>query len=1154
MSDNNGSDGTSSGTWSGLVSSLVFSLLVTAVVFSVITCCSIPYREFFFPRKYLVRKRIVAAVAQQPVNAAVTATREPAGPTADQAGTVDSEASAGPGMMRSVRFERVANPRYAPPAPPEFNPLAPVVMPWRGMWARLRLHLVSGDGWASLRGPWSLLQHTSLDAHMLDVLHQLALAWSICNLVLAIPVALVCAIGTPPPDDPLYNLSTARLPQGSGRLWVVFGALAASVVILLVCLHIGYREYERQRIRWLSVLTPASYSLLLTGVPAAAANSMQAPATAASAAFLPQLGPQRPAASSGNELLSRGQDSASLAALAVDQPVPRSAPVTLVPGAVEAAAKGYEPPLLGAAVDSDSAAGVPDSASPVCVLASGVPTQAAAPVDAKSSTSEPVAVRLHIAAPAQPPRRPALTLFASLQRPLPSESLRDDRDDRDGHGAAMQRRPTAATQAVTAQAPLRSPLAGASGINADPASDSSQTGRLNPGSPAPPVAAAAFGAVEMVIAQARRSRRLHRYASAFAETAVEWETAIARRAAAADPAHESYGRLKVLSSHRSKHKLPKTLASASDPGHHRDRHGNRRYRGDGHGDDDDGNERDGATARLEPAAEDASEKTATARAASCTGTGQLEHEHEAGIRVGASGHGDTAAPGVVQGARSDHTTSRRHKHDGSTAAGEDAEEEPEDEADAKKEFTVSEAVRRLEARMRSRYVKLQLLRRLYNADALENAAASIRAARRAGAAVDERNGRLGAALAETTETGSVRLGDQASGTVSGRQVGSAAAATAPSTSTSPSDTASSGAMEEGLAVYDTRLQLAANHDGRVAASSSRSPVASPEASPSPGSVSAPTPLVSASPAATPKLEAAAPPLSASSAPAATGAGSSVDAASASDSAPVGSSALVAPAGTVAPTGSRGGSSVSVPMKGTGKADSESAAVMAAPGLPLQHSSLSRIAGMASAREQQRMDHLLQSAQGMSIETAAREGLVKPAFKLRVGVSDTAFVTLLRAADAAHLQRRGKAGFLLGFTDERSSAVLEALGLPPAGLGPGQAGALASLSVQAAPEPAEVIWRNTYLMPRDRWWRPGVAAVLLAAVMFVAALPTVATAALANLQPLGAVVGFLEPVLSWAGISRGVLQTLVPALIIQIIIALLGTILTGKSKSSAVPLK
>lgn len=154
--------------------------------------------------------------------------------------------------------------------------------------------------------------------------------------------------------------------------------------------------------------------------------------------------------------------------------------------------------------------------------------------------------------------------------------------------------------------------------------------------------------------------------------------------------------------------------------------------------------------------------------------------------------------------------------------------------------------------------------------------------------------------------------------------------------------------------------------------------------------------------------------------------------------------------------------------------------------------------------------------------------------------------LLQAADAAHLHKRGKTAFLLGFTDEKSSAVLEALGMPPAGLGPAQAGALASLSMEPAPEPAEVIWRNTYLSPRDRWWRPVVAAILLAVVMFVAALPTVATAALANLAPLGTVVGFLEPVLSWAGFSRGVLQTLVPALIIQLIIALLGTILTGES--------
>lgn len=844
MSDNNGSDGTSSGTWSGLVSSLVFSLLITAIVVATITCCSIPCREFFFPRKYLVRKRIVttqqraAAVQTAPSGADGTTT----GSSAAAAATPLPVAQAPP----SVRFERVANPRYPPPVPSEFNPLAPVLMPWLGLCGRWRLHLLRGDSWASLHGPWSLLQHTSLDAHMLDVLHQLALVWSLCNLVLAIPVALVCAIGTPPPDDPLYNLSTARLPQGSGRLWVVFGALALSVAILLMCLHVGYREYERQRIRWLSVLTPASYSILLTGVPAAAANALHAPASPVPAAGSATRAARGPNGTAAVDTLAAGSGGLDAASVATD-------------GAVQAAALGYQPPVTLSPMHAPQA------------------SNGSAPDAAGAAEPGAVAVRLVIAPPAAPPKRPALTLFASLRRPMPPAAAPVPAIGTDASGPGSGGVPvpageagaslgggTTATAASGGTAPLRSPTAATAApiqLQAAPGSGVTSSGTAGGGG-AP--------AVEMLIAQARRSRRLHRYASAFAEAADEWEKALARHAAAADPAHESYGKLEVLASHRSK-----------VPGRHR-----------GH-----------------------------------------SHHHHDEDQV----DGNQAATGTGVGAEASGDRDGGHHRDDSTTADEEAD----------RKFTVSEAVARLEARTRARYVKLQLLRRLYDARALEPAAAS--------AQVD-------ALAAGIAGPGGSRHSLTASGT----------AASGAGPSVSPSDTASSPAVEEGLVAYDRRQAAAVTASGAGATTTAgirQSPLASPAPSVASDATSGGS---SASPAPTPALDSAsgptptpvAPPLSSTSLPAASGE-------------------------TPAPAPS-----------GNDKSDVTTAKMPPQEGLQQLSSSATVtaiIAGEASSRERRRMERLLQAARRMSVETAAREGLVKPAFKLRVGVSDTAFITLLQVS-------------------------------------------------------------------------------------------------------------------------------------------------------------
>jgi len=180
------------------------------------------------------------------------------------------------------------------------------------------------------------------------------------------------------------------------------------------------------------------------------------------------------------------------------------------------------------------------------------------------------------------------------------------------------------------------------------------------------------------------------------------------------------------------------------------------------------------------------------------------------------------------------------------------------------------------------------------------------------------------------------------------------------------------------------------------------------------------------------------------------------------------------------------------------------------------------------------------------EHAVSSGVVPSSFDVHMPASDVAFITFADAADAQEVMRRGKACFALGNTIPASAAVLEAYGLPPAGLNPASVN-YTTMAVEQAPEPSEIIWSNTTLSPSSRWWRPAVAGALIAVVVFIAALPSVCIAALANLAPLGTVIGFLEPALAWAGVTKGLLQTLVPALLVRIIVALLRTLVRALAK-------
>jgi hypothetical protein len=273
MSD---SDGAPAGTWQGTVSALVLAGIVTGVVLAIAACCSRGCGEFFYPRQLFVRKRW-AVRAPGAASAGVSAQGADAG---EGGGLGGPAAPAGPGgcgapapaprpAKLAASTERKSNAAYEAAAPTHLF-LAPFIRPWVELLAGWRSYAgacASRSGWALLRGQHSLLAHVSLDAHMTDVYLQLCLLFAAACFLLAIPVAIVNATSGGPYDDALYSLATSRIAQGSSRRWVHSGALAAATLLLLALIHVGYREYERQRLRWLAVLSPARFTVLVTGMP-----------------------------------------------------------------------------------------------------------------------------------------------------------------------------------------------------------------------------------------------------------------------------------------------------------------------------------------------------------------------------------------------------------------------------------------------------------------------------------------------------------------------------------------------------------------------------------------------------------------------------------------------------------------------------------------------------------------------------------------------------------------------------------------------------------------------------------------------------------------------------------------------------------------------
>jgi hypothetical protein len=96
----------------------------------------------------------------------------------------------------------------------------------------------------------------------------------------------------------------------------------------------------------------------------------------------------------------------------------------------------------------------------------------------------------------------------------------------------------------------------------------------------------------------------------------------------------------------------------------------------------------------------------------------------------------------------------------------------------------------------------------------------------------------------------------------------------------------------------------------------------------------------------------------------------------------------------------------------------------------------------------------------------------------------------------------------------------------------------TIHAYTAPEPEDIIWKNYDLTRSSRRTRRCCSRLLLLVLTIIAFSPAVFAAALTNIQALGTVIGFLEPVLAWGGLSQGLIQSLLPALLVTVFLALL----------------
>lgn len=168
---------------------------------------------------------------------------------------------------------------------------------------------------------------------------------------------------------------------------------------------------------------------------------------------------------------------------------------------------------------------------------------------------------------------------------------------------------------------------------------------------------------------------------------------------------------------------------------------------------------------------------------------------------------------------------------------------------------------------------------------------------------------------------------------------------------------------------------------------------------------------------------------------------------------------------------------------------------------------------------------------------------------RIAYADTAFVTFQRPGVVQHglsgRRLHTGTGRILGSAhgnvasaqphDRVYNEVLQAYGITST---PG------AVHAYSAPDPDDIVWSNMDLTRKQRTIRSFIATVLLTIVLIIAFAPAVFAAALTSLGPLGQVIGFLEPVLNWGGLSKGLIQSLLPALLVTVFLALLLMIVRG----------
>ena len=172
-------------------------------------------------------------------------------------------------------------------------------------------------------------------------------------------------------------------------------------------------------------------------------------------------------------------------------------------------------------------------------------------------------------------------------------------------------------------------------------------------------------------------------------------------------------------------------------------------------------------------------------------------------------------------------------------------------------------------------------------------------------------------------------------------------------------------------------------------------------------------------------------------------------------------------------------------------------------------------------------------------------------------TDLAFVTFASAAHASELLFVGKQALQsvsnlrpIG-AEEIANAYHDAFAGAPASrpLTNASPHLIKRAEVHSAPPPSEVIWDNTTLTAAERRVKRYTSACLLVAVCVLGAFPSLLASFLTNFAPVASLISAFSFIFSWSSAVQGLVQNLLPSLIVFVFLFFLRTMVIAIGKRS-----